>query len=372
MKNKLKFLSIITLAMIISLITAGCPEDKDKEPKVTSVSISPSTTTVEKNASRTFTATVTGDNDPAKTVKWAIVQTNKNAGTTINTSGVLFVAAVETLTSLTVNATSTVDTSKNGTAEVTIIPSNIPTTSLDSNATGVQTITNNGRNNLSGSPYHYEMWTAGGSGNKIIWYGPNQGGGGAFRAEWNEPNDYLGRIGYYWGSGKPYAQYKNMYADFNYTRSARSTAGNYSYIGIYGWGRNPSASNANERLVEYYIVEDWFGNQWTADTSPMGTSTTNGSVVGSYQLDGATYQVIKGVRTGSSIDGNKTFTQFFSIRQTLRKTGTISITEHFKKWEGMGMILGNMYEAKFLVEAGGGTGWLELTYLKLSQEDNPR
>jgi len=31
-----------------------------------------------------------------------------------------------------------------------------------------------------------------------------------------------------------------------------------------------------------------------------------------------------------------------------------------------------MYEAKFLVEAGGGTGWLEFTYLKLTQEDNPR
>jgi hypothetical protein len=38
----------------------------------------------------------------------------------------------------------------------------------------------------------------------------------------------------------------------------------------------------------------------------------------------------------------------------------------------MGLQLGNMYEAKFLVEAGSGTGWLELSYLKLTQEDNPR
>jgi hypothetical protein len=34
--------------------------------------------------------------------------------------------------------------------------------------------------------------------------------------------------------------------------------------------------------------------------------------------------------------------------------------------------MGNMYEAKFLVEAGGGTGWLEFSYLKFSQEDTPR
>jgi len=107
-------------------------------------------------------------------------------------------------------------------------------------------------------------------------------------------------------------------------------------------------------------VEDWFGNQWQADTSPMGTATTGGSVVSSYTLDGATYSVIKSTRNNApSIDGTKTFTQYFSIRQTLRKSGTISITEHFKKWDGLGMKLGNMYEAKFLVEAGGGpAGWI--------------
>jgi endo-1,4-beta-xylanase len=251
-----------------------------------------------------------------------------------------------------------------------------PSTPLDPNAPGTKTYTSNSPGNVNfggSSPYGYEMWTEGGNNNKLIWYGPNQGGGAAFRAEWNEPNDFLGRVGYFWDNGGPYTQYKNMYADFNYTRSGRSTAGDYSYIGIYGWARNPSAST-NEKLIEYYIVEDWFGNQWQNDTSPMGTATTGGSIKGSYTLDGAAYNVIKSLRTNApSIDGNTTtFTQYFSIRQTLRKNGTISITEHFKKWEEMGMILGNMYEAKFLVEAGGGTGWLELTWLKLSQEDNPR
>jgi len=251
----------------------------------------------------------------------------------------------------------------------------ITTTPLDKNAAGVQTFTanSNGNKALSGSSYGYEMWTEGGNNNKLIWYGPNQGGGAAFRAEWNNPNDFLGRVGYYWGNGGLFTTYKNIYADFNYTRSGRSTAGNYSYIGIYGWARNPNATKEEEKLIEYYIVEDWFGNSSQSDTSPMGTGTTGGSVVGSYTLDGATYSVIKNVRQNKpSIDGDKTFTQYFSVRQTLRKTGTISITEHFKKWEGMNMKLGNMYECKFLVEAGGGTGWLEFTYLRFSQEDSPR
>ena len=55
-----------------------------------------------------------------------------------------------------------------------------------------------------------------------------------------------------------------------------------------------------------------------------------------------------------------------------RQCGTYSVTEHFKKWQGLNLILGNMYECKFLVEAGGGTGSVDLTYLKFSQENEPR
>jgi endo-1,4-beta-xylanase len=241
--------------------------------------------------------------------------------------------------------------------------------------TGTITFTanSNGNRRLNGSPYGYEIWTQGGTNNKLIWFGPDQGGGAAFRAEWNNPNDFLGRVGFYWGYGGKYTDYKNMYADFSYTRSGRNTAGNYSYIGIYGWARNPNAEKEEDRLIEYYIVEDWFGNQWQEDSSPMTTNTTSGVVLGSFTIDGSAYNVIRNVRVQKpSIDGTKTFAQYFSIRQTPRQSGTISITEHFRQWESMGLELGYMYEAKFLVEAGGGTGWLEFSYLKLTMEDSLR
>ena len=219
-----------------------------------------------------------------------------------------------------------------------------------------------GNRSLDGSPYGYEVWTEGGNDNKMIWYGPEQGGGAAFRVEWNNPNDYLGRLGYYWGNGGKYTDYKNIFVDFSYTRSGRSTAGNYSYIGIYGWTKNP--------LIEYYIVEDWFGNKWQEDTSPLTTNTTGGSVIGSFTVDGAVYNIVTNVREQKpSIEGTQTFTQYFSIRQTPRQSGTISVTEHFKKWEELGLPLGNMYEAKFLVEAGGGVGWFDASYLSFRQED---
>jgi endo-1,4-beta-xylanase len=213
---------------------------------------------------------------------------------------------------------------------------------------------------LSGSPYGYEMWTEGGNNNRMIWYGANQGGGAAFRAEWNNARDFLGRVGYFWNQDKPYTDYKNVYCDFNFTRSANGTGGNYSYIGIYGWSKNP--------MIEWYIVDDWFGDG-IIGPSIMGNGATK---VGEFTVDGATYFVYQATRpagSGNIENSNNPFTQFFSIRQTRRQCGTISVTKHFKEWENLGMKLGsNMWEAKFLVEAGGGTGWFDASYLSFYQK----
>jgi endo-1,4-beta-xylanase len=230
--------------------------------------------------------------------------------------------------------------------------------------TGVMTFSGNSQGNrpLPGSPYGYEIWSAGGSNNQLIWYGPDQGGGAAFRAEWNNPNDFLGRVGLFWNQGRPYSYYNNLYCEFAFTRSGDGTAGNYSYLGIYGWSRNP--------MIEYYIVEDWFG------IGIMGPSTMGGGAVklGEFTIDGSVYFIYQAERPAGSgnIEGsNVSFLQFFSIRQTRRQSGTISISEHFKEWERIGLVLGtNMYEAKFLVEAGGGTGWFDASYLAIYQKED--
>jgi len=113
-------LDLAVTAIQSAITTFSAARQRGTKPTVTSVTISPSTANVAKGATQTFTATVTGTNNPAKTVTWSIDQTGKNAGTTINTSGFLTVAAAETLTSLTVRATSKVDTAKSGTATVTV------------------------------------------------------------------------------------------------------------------------------------------------------------------------------------------------------------------------------------------------------------
>jgi len=223
----------------------------------------------------------------------------------------------------------------------------------------VFTSNSGGNRPLPGTPYGYEMWSASGNNNRLMWYGPDQGGGAAFRAEWNNANTFLGRVGYYWNEGRPYTYYKNVYCDFKFQRSGIGTAGGTSYIGIYGWSRNP--------LIEWYIVEDWYGNGIIGPAAMGGGASKKGE----FTVDGAVYFIYQATRVNQpSIDGNTTFPQYFSVRQTSRQEGTISITEHFKEWERIGMKLGtNMYEAKFLVEAGGGTGWLDATYISFSQRD---
>jgi len=87
-------------------------------PTVTSVSVSPSTIEAQKGTTQQFTATVTGTNNPSTTVIWEV--SGGIAGTSIDTSGLLTVAAGETATTLTVTATSTADGTKKGTAIVTV------------------------------------------------------------------------------------------------------------------------------------------------------------------------------------------------------------------------------------------------------------
>ena len=212
---------------------------------------------------------------------------------------------------------------------------------------------------LPDSPYGYELWTKKGYDNKLMWYGNDENGGAAFKAEWNNVKCFNGRVGYFWNEDKPYTEYKNIYCDFNFERYITDTNAGYSSIGIYGWSKNP--------LIEWYIIEDWFENQ-SINPANIDRDLLK---IGEFFVDGSTYFIYKTARYNIlSIEGISTFQQYFSIRQTPRQKGTISITKHFKEWEKMGMVLGkNMYEAKFHVESDSGSGWFEAKYISFYQND---
>ena len=186
--------------------------------------------------------------------------------------------------------------------------------------------------------YSYNLYTSGQGSACMTVYGVD----GQFSATWTNPGDFLARVGLAFGSNKTYDQLGTISAEFAETKTG--TAG-YNYIGIYGWSVNP--------LHEYYIVDDWFGSR-----------PVPGDLAGTISVDGDNYDVYTHTQTNQPAitGGNATFVQFFSVRQNARACGTISVSQHFAAWAGMGMQLGNMEEARIVVEVGGGgTGTIAFT-----------
>ena len=168
-----------------------------------------------------------------------------------------------------------------------------------------------------------------------------------FGATWSNVEDFLGRVGLSFDQTRTHSQIGTISSDFAETQTSD---GGFLYIGIYGWTTDP--------LREYYILDDW-GSTQPGDTASDGSPRTH---AGTITVDGDTYEVWTHTQVDKpSIIGNQTFEQYFSVRQTARQCGHISISEHFIQWEALGLTLGNLYEATLLVEAQDNSGNVEFT-----------
>jgi hypothetical protein len=169
-----------------------------------------------------------------------------------------------------------------------------------------------------------------------------------FSATWTSAGDFLARIGLPFDQTKTPTQIGTISSDFAETKTGGD---GLVYVGIYGWTVSP--------LREYYIIDDW-GSSKPADVASDGTPRTK---VGTITVDGGSYDVWKHTQTNKpAITGdNQTFDQYFSVRQTARQCGHISISEHFSQWGSLGLQLGKLEEAKLLVEAQNSTGTIDFT-----------
>jgi hypothetical protein len=141
---KQKFLFSAMLVCLLAFGLTGCDNPSSPgDPTVVSVTVNSATTIVAKGATLQFYVTVTGKNSPAQTVTWSIEESGKVSETIITANdigGLLYVATNERLTSLTVKATSTVDTSKSGSATVTITSAALSWTAVGDSTFGTSYI----------------------------------------------------------------------------------------------------------------------------------------------------------------------------------------------------------------------------------------
>ena len=195
-------------------------------------------------------------------------------------------------------------------------------------------------NNATGyeGNYAYELWKDYGDTSMTL------KGNGLFECWWQNIGNVLFRKGVKWDCTQTYSQLGNITVTYGVDYQPNGN----SYLCVYGWCRNP--------LVEYYIVDCW--GTWR----PPGANSK-----GTIYVDGAAYDVYETTRVNQpSIDGNTTFQQYWSVRQEKRTSGTISVTEHFKAWERMGMRMGQMYEAAFNVEGYQSSGWADVYQLDIT------
>ena len=88
-------------------------------PAITSVSVTPNTQTIQKGQSYKFTVNVVNTGLAPKNVTWTLTGT-ENVTSTVDGMGNVSIASDETNTTLTLTATSTFDTTKKGTATITV------------------------------------------------------------------------------------------------------------------------------------------------------------------------------------------------------------------------------------------------------------
>lgn len=180
--------------------------------------------------------------------------------------------------------------------------------------------------------WDYELWKDYGNTEMILT------GEGTFTYRWSEINNALFRIGRKFDCTQTWEEI----GDITITYGADYFPVGNSYLCVYGWNREP--------LVEYYVVQSW-GNWRPPGAESLGTIT----------VDDATYDVYCTTRVNQpSIDGTQTFQQFWSVRKGKCSAGTVSLTEHFKGWESLGMELGNLYEAALTVEGYQSTGYAHI------------
>lgn len=195
--------------------------------------------------------------------------------------------------------------------------------------------------------YYYEVWTdAGGDAPMTI------EDDGSFSCDWNDVYN-VSFIKYKMLDKKStYREIENITVDYDCDYQSEGTAN----LSIYGTGGSP----ATARVLEYYIVESWVGKNPAEYAEFLGTIT----------VDGAEYKVYSSKTfLPPSVFGIVPKYIYYSVRTSKRTSGTVSVMEHFKAWEGLGIDLWDVENVGFSVNGFENKGKCNVRNVSISIDD---
>ena len=168
--------------------------------------------------------------------------------------------------------------------------------------------------------------------------------------------DAIVRFGPKFDEPKTFDQHGNFSADYKFRTKGGGFGTGFYLVGIQG--------NTTEPKTEFYIVDYWIIRD-TADTSAFGTR------MGEFTVDGDTYDIWQNTANNYlSAQGDISYKRYYSIRRTVRDSGHIDITAHFKKWEELGLKVGKITDVMALVEASKGEGYInffQIDYFNITE-----
>lgn len=138
------------------------------------------------------------------------------------------------------------------------------------------------------------------------------GQGGSYSARWSGQGGFVCGKGYNPGNWNRVFRYNGTY-----------NATGPGYLTLYGWTRNP--------LIEYYIIDSYDilapGEPWT--------------LRGNFTFEEGSYDLYTSTRVNKpSIEGTRTFQQYWSVRTEKRVGGQITVGKHYDAWRALGLPFG--------------------------------